>query len=170
MKDCILRSSAAVTSAPVDGSPGRAVRYLRWAVLAFLLQGCVVMPIPTAEDKVLEGRPVTEFQQSFLRQGVTTRDEVVRHLGQPFIILEDARVFIYRWDMRQGIFVWVIFGSTEIAGDAHDVPRHYLLLIQFDGDNVVRRFERTTRPLSRSAPEFLMDWLDGRTPARRTEE
>jgi outer membrane protein assembly factor BamE (lipoprotein component of BamABCDE complex) len=155
---------------------GRRVSFsavLLLACVALLAGGCVVLPIPTGEDKVLEGRPVTEFQQSFIKPGVTTREDVLKHLGQPFIIWEDARVFVYRWDMRQGIFVWLVTDGRQIAGDAHDVPKHYLLLIQFDGDNVVRRFERTTRPLSSSAPDFLMDWVRGfheRAPARRTEE
>ena len=127
--------------------------------LAFLALGCVILPIPMPEDKVMAGRPVTEFQQSFIRPGETTREEVVRHLGQPFIIWEDARVFIYRWDMRQGILVWFAVSDRAIYGDAHDVPKHYLLLVQFDGNNVVRRFERTTRPPSKPVPDFLLDWL-----------
>jgi outer membrane protein assembly factor BamE (lipoprotein component of BamABCDE complex) len=146
---------------------------LQLACVALLACGCVVLPIPTDEDKVLEGRPVSEFQQSFIRPGETTREDVLRHLGQPYIIWEDARVYVYRWDMRQGIFVWVVFGSRDIGGDAHDVPKHYLLLVQFDGDNVVSRVERTTRPLSRSATDFLMDWAYGRhdrSANRRTED
>lgn len=147
--------------------------------LTFLAVGCVILPIPMPEDKVMAGRPVTEFQQSFIRPGETTREEVIRHLGQPFIIWEDARVFIYRWDMRQGILVWApIWPSGQVWGtpiwtpnldraDILDVPKHYLLLIQFDGNNIVRRFERTTRHPSRTVPEFLMDWLHG-TSGRRT--
>lgn len=138
--------------------------------LASLALGCVILPIPMPEDKVMAGRPVTEFQQSFIRPGATTREEVVRHLGQPFIIWEDARVFIYRWDMRQGILVWAVVGDTKIIGDAHDVPKHYLLLIQFDGNNVVRRFERTTRPPSMTTPEFLLDWQHGANGRKTTGE
>ena len=137
--------------------------------LACLALGCVILPVPLPKDTVMAGRPVTEFQQSFIRPGATTREDVVRHLGQPFIIWEDARVFIYRWDMRQGILVWaILWPGTDIVGDAHDVPKHYLLLIQFDGNNVVRRFERTTRPPSMTAPDFLLDWLHGASGRKTT--
>lgn len=151
--------SSACDQSVLRGWPWTFSAALLLACVVLLAGGCVVLPIPTGEDKVLEGRPVTEFQQSFIKPGVTTREDVLRHLGQPYIIWEDARVFVYRWDMRQGIFVWIVTDGRQIAGDAHDVPKHYLLLVQFDGDNVVSRSERTTRPLSRSAPDFLMDWV-----------
>lgn len=138
-------------------------------LLGLLLQACVVLPIPLDEDKVLEGRPITESQLSFMRPGSTTREEVVHRFGQPYIIWADARIFIYRWEMRQGILIWAVASNREIIGDAIDIPRHCLLLIAFDGNNVVTRFERVTRPASRPAPDFLMDWLHG-TRIRKPEE
>jgi outer membrane protein assembly factor BamE (lipoprotein component of BamABCDE complex) len=139
------------------------------AGLSLLLQSCLALPIPLEEDKVLVGSPVAESQLSFIRPGVTTREQVIKHLGQPFIIWEDARVFIYRWDMRQGILIWAIAGNRNIAGDAIDIPKHYLLLIAFDGNNIVTRCERTSRPTSRSAPDFLMDWLNGTDTSSRKD-
>jgi hypothetical protein len=58
------------------------------------------------ESKVLAGKPVTEEQLFFLKLQITTMQEVIEHLGNPNIIWENVRVFVYSWDMRQGILFW----------------------------------------------------------------
>jgi hypothetical protein len=125
-----------------------------------LLQiSCVKVPIPTKENKVLTGIPVTKEQQSFLVPMLTTREEVIARLGNPNIIWEDARVFVYNWDMRQGILLWAIGGYGAGAAGLSDIEKHYLLLIQFDEQGKVQRFDRTTRPLMQSHSIFLEEWL-----------
>jgi len=123
------------------------------------VNGCVVLPIPTGEDKVLAGTPVSEKQLAFLAPHVTTRQQVVEHLGKPNLIWEDARIFAYRWEMRKGILIWAVFAGKPI-GDAgkRDLEKHYLLLIQFDEHDRVQRFERTVRQGSQSYIDFLKEW------------
>lgn len=127
------------------------------------LGGCLALPLPLPEDKVLTGTPVTPEQLSFLAVGRTTADEVTATLGQPNVIWEDVRVFIYIWDMRQGVLFWAVGGmaggTTTGQAGMTDIPKHYLLLIQFDEKGRVLRHERTARPLTRSLSDFLVDWL-----------
>ena len=59
------------------------------------LPDCVMVPVPTGEDKVLAGKPVEEAQLAFLTPRATTKQEVLKHLGNPIVIWEDARVFVY---------------------------------------------------------------------------
>jgi outer membrane protein assembly factor BamE (lipoprotein component of BamABCDE complex) len=63
--------------------------------LQMIFAGCIVLPIPTGEDKILDGMPVTEDQLKFLKVGVTSRDEVISHLGNPSLIWENAKLFVY---------------------------------------------------------------------------
>jgi hypothetical protein len=164
------------SSGRVEKSPGRrgiAIFKGLFMVLSLLcawlgLAGCVMVPIPTGEGKVLDGKPITEEQLAFLSPGVTTTQEVVERLGKPIVIWEEARVFVYNWKMRQGILFWAVGGASQgaMAGGAGmtDIPRHYLLLIRFDEQERVRYFERAVCPLNVSYSEFLKEWV-GNTSA-----
>ena len=113
---------------------------------------------------MLAGKPVAEDQLAFLVPRVTTKREVLDRLGGPDVIWEDARVFAYNWDMRQGILFWAISGYTTGAAGAEDMPKHYVLLIRFDEHDRLERFARTVRPATVSYGEFLQRWLK-RAPA-----
>lgn len=87
---------------------------------------------------------------------VTTMQEVLERLGNPTVIWEDARVFVYNWAMRQGIVFWAVYGGGFGMGD---ISKHYLLLIQFDEQDRVQRFERAVCPMNRSYSECLTEWV-----------
>ncbi|MDP1536545.1 MAG: hypothetical protein Q8L95_05110 [Burkholderiales bacterium] len=125
----------------------------------FPLTGCILVPIPTGEHTVLAGKPVTEEQLSFLARKHITKEEVIGQLGHPNVIWEDARVFVYQWDMRQGILFWAVGGALKGAAGLADIPRHYLLLIQFDEQDRVRRSERLVVPSFKTHAEFLREWV-----------
>lgn len=130
-----------------------------WLIcITLILSGCVIIPIPTTESKVLAGKPVAENQLSFLTRNITTKQEVTERLGSPDVIWEDKRVFVYNWDMRQGILFWAVGAHVTGAFGTEDIPKHYLLLIQFDEQDRVHRVERTVRPLHKSYADFLREW------------
>jgi hypothetical protein len=129
------------------------------------LEGCIMAPAPTKEDKVLAGKPVTEEQLSFLTPKITTKEDVIARLGSPNVIWEDACVFIYHWDIRQGILFWAVGAYYAGGAGMKDIAKHYLLLIEFDAQGRVLRFDRTTRPLSQPYAAFLTEWLGSRPTA-----
>lgn len=133
-----------------------------------LLQGCIVLPIPTPEHKVLAGKAVNPEQLAFLKPGITTKTEVMNRLGGPDAIWEDARLFVYEWAMRQGVLIWAISGGYTGAAGVEDLEKRYVLLIQFDGRDRVRRFEKVARPPLKPYGDFLKEWLaDANKPASR---
>jgi outer membrane protein assembly factor BamE (lipoprotein component of BamABCDE complex) len=143
-----------------EAATGRACRRGLGACCAALaLAGCIAVPVSTREDKVLAGKPVAREQLAFLAPKVTTKREVIDRLGSPNVIWEDARVFAYNWEMRQGILFWAISGYTTGAAGAEDIPKHYVLLILFDDHDRVERFERAVRPGSMSYGKFIERWL-----------
>lgn len=121
--------------------------------------GCVMLPIPTAERKVLAGTPVAEEQLAFIVPNTTTRSEVVARLGNPDVVWEEARLFVYNWEMRQGILVWAVGAYYSGAAGVADIPKHYMLLIQFDDQDRVQRFERAVRPARETYGDFLKEWI-----------
>lgn len=123
------------------------------------LAGCIMLPIPTSEDKVLAGTQVAEAQLTFVEPGVTTQAEVVERLGQPALVWEDARVFVYQWDMRQGILVWAVGAHVTGAAGKTDLPSHHQLLIRFDEGGRVQRFEHRKRPSGVSVAQSIREWL-----------
>ena len=125
--------------------------------------GCCLLPVPTGEDKMLSGKQVKDEQLSFLAPGVTTRQEVIERLGNPAVIWEDARVFVYRWEMRQGILFWAVGAYYSGALGMTDLPKKYLFLIRFDEQDRVQRFERTVCPSFRSYSDCLTEWVRAET-------
>lgn len=149
---------------PGSRAPEGRATYARMIIpflfLALISQaGCVFLPIPAQEHKVLAGNPVTEEQLAFLAAGVATKSEVMARLGSPDVIWEEARLFAYNWEMRQGILIWAIGAYYSGAAGISDIPKHYVLLIQFDDRDQVRRFERAVRPPYMSYGDFLKEWV-----------
>ncbi len=141
-----------------------------FVVCALISQaGCVLLPIPTAERKVLAGKPVAEEQLAFIVPNTTTRSEVVARLGNPDVIWEEARLFAYNWEMRQGILVWAVGAYYSGAAGVADIPRHYMLLIRFDDQDRVQRFERAVRPARETHGDFLKEWIRNSDKANRGE-
>lgn len=120
-----------------------------------------MVPVPTPEDKVLSGKQVKKEQLSFLSPSITTKQDVLERLGNPAVIWEDARVFVYRWEMRQGILFWAVGAYYSGALGMTDLPKKYLFLIQFDGQDRVQRFEQTVCPPYRSCADCLIEWVVG---------
>lgn len=151
----------AVRRAP-EGPPMRAWKIISLLFCAMISQnGCILLPIPTQESKVLAGTPVTEEQLAFLVLNMTTKSEVTARLGSPDVIWEEARLFAYNWDVRQGILVWAVGGGYSGAAGVYDIPKHYMLLIQFDDQDRVQRFERAVRPSNKPYGDFLKEWIGG---------
>jgi len=138
-------------------------------ISALFAQGCVPIPIPTGEDEVLFGRQVTEQQLAFIRPGVTSKSEIIEHLGEPNVFWEDERIFAYNWAMR-----WRVAGNVVyLFPFPPHIGTHYVLLIRFDPSDRVERFE-ITKPRSwlpggsygehlDSYGEHLKKWLKQKT-------
>lgn len=141
--------------------PGVRVRKLVPLLFCVLIlqSGCIFLPIPVEERKVLAGKPVTEEQLAFLTAGATTKNEVMTRLGTPDVIWEEARLFAYNWEMRQGILLWAVGAYYSGAAGMSDIPKHYVLIIQFDDQDRVRRFDRAVRSPYKSYGDFLKDWV-----------
>lgn len=115
--------------------------------LLLLTQGCVIVPIPTAK-KTLAGTEIEPARQKLIQPGVSTASEVAKELGPPTARFDDIRVYAYAWEARIGYLLWAFGGGGPQAGAAGDggvetLTQGYILLIEFDEQDRVRRFETT---------------------------
>jgi outer membrane protein assembly factor BamE (lipoprotein component of BamABCDE complex) len=103
------------------------------------LTGCIPVPVPVRSEK--DPVPYTATDLSFIKPGVTTRDELVAALGQPMVWRRDGQLAIYGTVQRTGTqAAWILFPFPVPVGlDAHEQVYH--LVIQFDASGAVARFE-----------------------------
>jgi hypothetical protein len=148
-------------------------------VLIFLpLFGCIIIPVPTAEvnfcdrawanncDDFKTRGEITEETLEFMRPGTTTRQETLLKFGGPDSVWRDESIFAYQWLMVGG-YVFVGVGAASPAGGMGGGGgsaawfNKYVLLVEFDADNVVRHCV-IKRADGRSTPvdsEFIEKWL-----------
>jgi len=107
------------------------------AIVLCALAGCVV--IPTPEHGLLDGRgEIDESDIEFLEEGKTTREEVLLRFGEPDEVEHDNRTLLYHWQVICGYYV--VGGGYQ--ADGGPIPRHYKLMLEFDEEGRLKRFER----------------------------
>jgi hypothetical protein len=133
-----------------------------------LLNGCIplALPIPTGQ-KVLWGKQVTQEEMAFLTPNVTTKQEVIDRLGNTTWVRENDRLFVYAWTVHWGYLPWVLVpispvpvGSSGNTEGIKDLTIDYLLLIQFDEQDRVRRFKKVRVPGCKSAGATITEWVN----------
>ena len=123
--------------------------------LFFLAQGCAFIPLP---EKCVSGKEVTKNELISINPGITTKTEIVDVLGEPDVVWLDENIFAYNWKMRWAIMPWVIAGGYSAVGGIEEFTKDYVLLIQFDHNDRVVRFERIKRSMFTSYGEMLENW------------
>jgi hypothetical protein len=122
--------------------------------------GCIVLPIPTGD--IREGIPVKEDQLELLKIGITSKDDVIRYLGEPRFIWEEARLLGYDWEKSSFIILWGGAGGYSATGGLIDITDKYAFLIQFDEQDKVCRFQIVKRPqYDNQYGDLLREWVGG---------
>ncbi len=119
-------------------------------VAGLLIPGCVYIP-PL-------GRQFTEEARNQIVVGTTTKAQVRELLGKPDL-LEDERFHVYAAIESAGLLIFI---APAPGGGIFPVPldlKHYLVLLEFDDRNVVKRYELE------AAKEML---YEGAIPVERT--
>jgi hypothetical protein len=116
---------------------------------ALNLGGCIIIPTPWEKDKF------TAEDVSRFTPGLSTKDDVVKKFGQPDIIWETERVYVYRWERIRAI----IFVGAAYTGDFAALRSDEAVMVLFDDTDHVLRIEKVTRPLcGESYGDFLRQW------------
>ena len=98
-----------------------------------LSPGCVYVPVPERPPAgSVDPRRVVGGPSSPIHLGATTCEQVLEVLGPPFARSSDGRFMAYHATNEIGYWIDPIWGSNPNS-------RSYFLLLEFDGDGVVRR-------------------------------
>jgi hypothetical protein len=104
-------------------------------ILALFSSACVVIPTPEHRD---HGRvPCDDETTAFMVNDTTGKEEVLLKLGEPDLVLNHERIFVYRWEMVAAYFFVGGYG----AGTGGPIQRPHFLIIEFDDNNLVASHE-----------------------------
>lgn len=98
------------------------------AILSMFLGGC-------SFGSISHGSEITEQQLTDIKPGITTKKDIYRTFGEPTKVVENGAIFFYSWT-RGGQSSFLGMASTETDTKS--------LMIEFDGDGVVKE-HRITR-------------------------
>jgi len=118
-------------------------RLLKFGLLSFCLLvplGCAAIIIPASEHEVLSGRKITSENIAFIEQGITLRSDVIRELGSPYMDFKELSTIAYSWEVLGAYMPWIVAGYYPLMG-VQEIAKPYVLLIAFDKDNHVSKFE-----------------------------
>lgn len=130
--------------------------------LAYVSSGCVLLLTP--EHGLRSGRGViSEGDLAFLEEGQTTREQVLLRFGAPAATLNGERVLLYHWQVVRGYLAWFLAcdrpcGAPPTAG-ARRIPKDYLILLEFNDDGRLKRFERTSPRWFESVEKHVDRWM-----------
>ena len=107
-----------------------------FALLLILFSyACVVIPTPEHRD---HGRvPCDDGKTTFMVKDTTNKEEVLLKLGEPDLVLDREKIFVYRWEMVAAYF----FVGAYYSGGGGPIHRSHFLIIEFDDRNIVARHE-----------------------------
>ena len=121
------------------------------------LQGCVIIPLP---EKCVSGDEVTPEELTVMQPARTTKKEIVELLGEPDIFWIDENIYAYNWTMRWAVMPWAVGTPYQAAAGIEDLKSDYVLLLQFNKDDRLLRYEKIKRSLFESYGKLLEEWAD----------
>jgi hypothetical protein len=135
----VLTSRETVFGGPETLLRGCLVRRCLLPVICVVLSavgGCMVIPLP--EHGLHGGRgKIDKADLTFLKVSTTTREDVLLRFGEPDVVLYDQRVLAYRWEVNVGY--WFVFSEHSGSGDS--INKTYLLMLEFDEQGCLKRFQ-----------------------------
>ena len=116
--------------------------------LLLILFSAACMIIPTPEHRIAGRVPCDEEKTTFIMKETTSKEEVLLKLGEPDLVLNQERIFVYRWEMVAAYFFVGGYG----AGAMGPISRPHFLIIEFDDKNIISRHEVRASIFSSSTP------------------
>ena len=113
-------------------------------MLSLCLQGCFFyFPRPGRHFQLESVRTSRDEIDSFLKIGKTSREEIQEAWGHPYINMKDRNIWMYTGVKITGYWGYIIGGLHPMAARKESIKKILVLLIKFDNDNRVKRYELT---------------------------
>jgi hypothetical protein len=136
----------------------RPLTILFFSVLLLLLNpGCLIIP-QGHKNIELSGKRIEEEKLNFVVPGKTTKAEFIEKVGQPYLMMDDFGVMAYYWKMLAAYMPWLLVGYTGMAGGMEELSLQYMLLVAFNDNGCITKYE-TIRPiLVKTVNERAIEW------------
>ena len=118
-----------------------------FALLLFLFSSACIV-IPTPEHRIGGRVPCDDEKTTFMVKDTTSKEEVLLKLGEPDLVLNRERIFVYRWEMVAAYF----FVGGYYAATGGPIQRPHFFIIEFDDKNIVARHEVRASVFSSRSP------------------
>ena len=141
-----------------NSSPASGLLILITLFMLFMTNGCYV-PLPGFDLRDGVGT-ITKEAIGSLKQGKSTRADVLLLLGNPEETSQQDRFFIYTWEHIEGAFG---FGYGYSGAGDYVYKRHFFC-IEFDDDSRIKRYTHIKSGFlrgSKDATEKLYRWMNG---------
>lgn len=127
-----------------------APRYVRLKALVYLVgiiilasstAGCLIIPVPASDHKVVAGSRVEHNTISSIKIGQTTRAQIIQALGQPNVDMPELRVIAYLWEQVDYHVLLILLGPNGAGGGEIGGPIPYAFFVAFDQSGRVSSYE-----------------------------
>ena len=100
------------------------------ALGVWLLVGCIYLPMfnRTTHGKNHATKVGPADSRKPVRVGQTTRDQVLKLLGMPYVQASDGSALAYTWTIQHGVAVW------PLCFTANSVKGYRTLVLRFDAE------------------------------------
>lgn len=138
------------------------------ASLALVLTGCIpfAAAVPSIRRPIIAGKRFTTEEVAFVHRGMTTRQDIIQKLGQPWAFYEDSQVMVYYGEQRVGF--WAA-GLAPLAPapapiDGGEITRLHYLFVKLDHRDRVERIGFVKATHRTKTREVVKKWEDARVP------
>lgn len=138
-------------------------RLLKFGLLSFCMLvplGCAAIIIPASEEEVLSGHKLTSENIAFIEPGIASRSDVIQKLGRPNMDFKDLRIIAYSWEVLGAYMPWAVGGPYSAAGGVEKIGKPYVLLIAFDQEDRVSKFEIKERWPLDTVRSHAIKWIE----------
>ena len=120
---------------------------------AFFFSACIIAPTP---QHYVGGRFDIDYATiDSVKPGATSKGDVLLKLGEPDLVVKNEKVLGYRWQKAQAY----LFAGGPGGGGGGPIKTTYLLLMEFDENNVLLRAELKSKLFTtRSSLDEALHW------------
>ena len=127
--------------------------------LVLLLTSCVgILPMPNFSRTPENGKVIQSEQVSFIRPGLTTRQEVTNRLGCEFRDSPRAPALAYSWEIPGGRGLWWLACMEGGVSGEFEWSYWRAFFVLFDADDVVAETKFVRLGGKKSLDEQLEQW------------
>jgi hypothetical protein len=132
-----------------------------WLLLTVsaLVAGCVIVPVPSPEKRVVSGHPVVEDEVHLIAAGGQDANAIKARLGEPLADFGPGRVYVYGWTVKKGSILWAVGGAGAAAAGIEPWVVSHLLFIAFDTEGKVLTAGTSDFKPSETLAKQVRDWL-----------